>query len=303
MKQTEDNNFKINCPFTHKELHLLDEQELAVINAKIQAGELSFYTGVPVDFTIEKAYATNQFLYIFPVIDDVIFLKKNTSIVSKNRTANPHHRISSQEIELFMSKYGFGHSLDQPSSSDQKLDYDELQVFRDKLPKQSTSVITANANSADDILNLMYEKKIGAHLHIDFRINRLKRIKESLPENMDTLLVDIDHLPFGENELDAIINFDAIDLLDKEDQLALYAQVKDILKPSGVLISAFHQTKELHAQKKLKADLKAKKALSMVAPWKKVKLPTMHFLEVLQSTTSDKNKGSYGQTSLSRQLG
>lgn len=303
MKKTED-ALHLNCPFTYKELHLLTDQELDIINSKIELGELSFYSGIPVDFKIEKAYSTNQYLYVFPVIEGIVFLKKSTSIVAKNRTANPHHRISEDEIEHFKAKYGFGgDGLNISGSMGQHLDAKELRAFRTLLPKESNFAITANANSADDILNLIYEKKIGTHLHVDFRLSRLKHVKQALPECIQTLLVDIDHLPFDENTLDAIINFDAVDLLEKEGQLALYNQAKDILKPSGVLISAFHQVKELHAQKRLRADLNTKKALSMLAPWKKLKMPSMHFIEIPNKALSNSNKGSYGQTSLSRQFG
>ena len=61
---------------------------------------------MPVERPLELAFASSNYLYIYPVFNDVLYLKKDTAIVSKNRVQNPFHKIHQAEIDQFNSTYG-----------------------------------------------------------------------------------------------------------------------------------------------------------------------------------------------------
>lgn len=94
-QENTDYSFLI-CPFTGRNLRLLSEAELSDVNAKIVTNELFFYPGAQVKKPLKRALVTEHQTYIYPILDNIILLKKETAIVAKNRTENYLKRVSDQ---------------------------------------------------------------------------------------------------------------------------------------------------------------------------------------------------------------
>ncbi len=304
MEKTENTESYLICLFTQKPLRLLNETELEVVNQKIANKELSFFEGAPCKKPVTKAYSTNQYLYIYPEIDGVLYLKRATTIVAKNRVEYPLHRREEAENDNFYKTYSL--SDDHPvysSSTSNRLTEQELKSFKSRLKKEALLLFTSNACSADDVLNTTYGMTVDQHIHADYDLARLKSIQPEIPYGPLLVLIDQDKIPVAANLLDGIINFEPIDQMEKEKQIEFYKHLKSVLKPNGVLVSAYDVRDDLYLEKQLFNDIRKRKAIGLVAPWKKPALPKMYFIETGQSCETSKNEVNNSQTSLSRQLG
>lgn len=291
------------CPFSKKGLRLLSEHEISTINKKIANGELSFYPGVPVTTELTQAFSCSNYLYIYPIIDQVVMLKKETAIVPKNRIENPFHKTTQADIDKFNAEFGFGESLEKSGAKTVAPSERVKQEVLSKISRAGQVLLTANANSADEILNLTYGLKYDQMVHADHRLDRLKEVNEFLPSSTLKVLFDRTGLPFNEGSVDALVDLEAVDTLDKEGQERYYIELKRILDTEAVSVALFNNTKELKLKKNLNADIRAKKALKMVAPWKKVKLPRLYFIEADQAPEQIQTSVNVKKTKFSRQLG
>ena len=204
MKQTSTDSFPLVCPFTQRALQQLSDKELEVINSKIDQGQLLFHSGSPVNLPIRKAYSTSQYLHVYPVIDGVLFLKKETAIVAKNRVQNPHHRRSNEELDAFYQSYALGSFELSEYKSERSLELPALTQLRDYLPKALELVVTYGSGSADDVLNLLYQKGARTHIHCDSDYQRLSHVVQDLPDSTIACLIDLEHLPFKAQRMDAL---------------------------------------------------------------------------------------------------
>jgi uncharacterized protein YbaR (Trm112 family) len=99
------------CAFSRKPLRFMTEKELVTINAKLKEEQLFFYCGAPVNFELSAALVSETLVYVYPVIDDIVYLQKQTAIVSKNRTLNPLKRVDQREIDQFYIDFGFSEQV------------------------------------------------------------------------------------------------------------------------------------------------------------------------------------------------
>lgn len=303
MKEKSTRTYPLFCPFTKRELHLLSDEELAVVNEKIANRELSFHFGVPANLPLKRAYSTKQYLYVFPVIDGVLFMKKETAITAKNRVKDPLQRISIEVQEAFYKKYNIGKSQVVAHENERQLLDEELEIFRSRLPKTQELVVTANASSADDVSNLLYEKGVGHHIHIDHDLNRLRSIQHNFNASTDIALIDNYSLPFYNDVINSLVNFEPLEELDKKDQKDLFKWIKANMNKHSVFITACKVKNKLPFKNQLRNGIISEKALKMIRPWIGSKLPLMFFCEIKGGRSSDSLLFTDNQASLSRQMG
>ena len=96
------------CPFIWLELIELNKFELSLINSKISDGLYFYHHGAPVNTKLKKAFICNKRFYIYPVFEDMVYLKKLTAIVPKNRTLEANKRVSKDSAEAFYKEFGLG---------------------------------------------------------------------------------------------------------------------------------------------------------------------------------------------------
>lgn len=304
MEQTDQTVSFLTCLFTQEPLRLLNETELGVVNEKIANNELCFFEGSPCYQPLKKAYSTNQYLHIYPEIDGILYLKKASTVVSKNRVEFPLHRRDKTENDLFYRSLGF---VEDTSTLNNKkvirLSNQELKDFKSRLRKKVDLLFTSNAASVDDILNLTYGMNIKSHIHADHDLVRLRAIQTNIPQHVTSILIDQDHIPVSSDQIDSFVNFEPIDLMEKERQLSFYHLLKSVLTFNGIMVSAYDLRSNLYLEKQLLSDIRKKNALSFITPWKKSFLPKMYFIEVGQSYESFMSNSGHLKRSLTKQLG
>jgi len=296
-------NKVFKCPFTHRGLVPLSDRELARINQKVSNEELCFYSGAPVNFELTSAYRSYNYLHIYPVYRGVVLLTKGTTIVPKNRVAKPFHKVHDSDIEAFYAQFGLERSLPYILSTEKQMERHTKQAIAAKLPKEGKIIISANAQSADDILNLSYGLDFKYHIHVDHHIGRLNAIKDELPSTILTVLVESSMLPLSDRSVDAIVDLAVEEQREQEAQVGYYQEVKRVLKGAGVLVKCYNAQDAQKYKKLFNADKLIAKAKSIVAPWANISLPNMYFIEEHQADKHVPEDLSVKKGKFSGQLG
>lgn len=258
---------------------------------------------MPVEKPLELAFASSNYLYIYPVFNDVLYLKKDTAIVSKNRVQNPFHKIHQAEIDQFNSTYGLSDERTVDSTLVDALDKTLRDQITDKLSKSGDVFITANAHTVDDIHNITYGFSYDTFLYFDHQLERLQKIKTELPNETVKVFIDKATVPVESNCVQAFVDFEKADFLEKDEQVTLYNELKRVLAIDGASVKLYRDQKNLTLKKLLKADLRAVKAKNMLTPWKKQKLPFMYFLETDQPSTPSDSQQTVKKAKFSPRLG
>lgn len=268
----------------------MSDAELAAINTKIQEQQLFFYPGAPVNFNLTSALVTENQVYIYPIIDGIVYMQRQTAIVAKNRTANPLKRIQQLEIEEFYQAHGLN-EMDEVKAPKElrshKLGESHLFELSALLPKKGKSFLSVSTHDVDAIHNLTYRNKFSIHFHMDFSLPRLKAIQDDLPQKTIFILGEMNNLPFKNDSICGLISFDFLNNYDKDIQNQAYLELKRCLDANGVSVMLYDKEKPLVPKNQLKADQLSKKALSVVAPWKKVKLPNIIFYPIDEANVSN----------------
>lgn len=283
----------------------MTEKELSTINSMIKSELLFFYAGAPLNFELESALVTENQVYIYPIIKGIVFLQKQTAIVAKNRTQNPLKRSSQVQIDAFYRAHGFGEANEVIVATKElrsnKLSDDQLLNLASMLPQRGNCFLSIATHDVDSIHNLRYRLKYENNFHMDFSLSRLIAIQNDLPKATVLILGDMNYLPFKSDVIDGLFSFDYINDHVKEIQTGAYEELKRCLKTDGVSVMLYDKEKPLHSKNQLKSDLISKKALAVVAPWKKVKLPNIIFYPISDSSIVDGN-GIVAKTSFRQQL-
>ena len=74
-------------------------------NIKFEEGQLYYYPRIKATQKLTAALITENHNYIYPIVDDIILLKKETAMTSMGRTRNPHARVSDPMINEFFDTY------------------------------------------------------------------------------------------------------------------------------------------------------------------------------------------------------
>ncbi|KYG72866.1 hypothetical protein AWN68_09200 [Roseivirga echinicomitans] len=278
----------------------MTEKELVSLNAQIKHGDLFFYPGAPVNIELTAALVTSNQTYIYPIINNISYLQRNTAIVSKNRTANHLRRVSPKEIAQFYKTYGIGEGnfIEKPSKelNSNPISQEKITQLARLLPKGGEYFMSVVTHDVDSIHNLTYGRSFKYYFHMDFSLSRLLAVKDELPRETILVLGDVDHLPFDDSSVEALFSFDYINNYEKDVQELAYEELKRCLKPDGVSIMLYDNSKPMHASSQLKSDQRSKKALAMIAPWKKVKLPNIFFYPINKETEAPESTGFFSQS-------
>lgn len=270
------------CPFTSQPLRPLSEMELEAFQNKIEAGDCYFQKGAPVRLLPKKAFISHNQVYIYLEMGGILLLQKQTAIVAKNRTANPHKRISEQEIIEFYESLGLNEegTLQTKVSTDSILPaVIETANLEKSLPKTGHCFVTMGTQNVDAVHNLLFGTNFRQYLHFDHDLARLQPMVGALKNNTQYVLCDQELLPVMEDGIDALYSYEFIEGLEKETQFQLFDAMKKSLKDDAVAIILNAGAKSSPLESRYKS-VKTKAALK---PWKKVSLPQFLFRSVADS--------------------
>lgn len=280
------------CPFSGKPLKKLEDNELALINERIERGHFMFYTGIAVQKRLTEAYTNPTHTYIFPVFDGVIFLKKDTTITTKNRTLNPHIRIPEEKERLFYELYPslaktVGELPREKFLNREPLSPDEVKSLKSLLPKSGSCFLSAVSHDVDAIHNLRFNTSFQQYLHIDFSLERLLAIQSELKNDTLFVLCDVLNLPFKALSINALFSFDYINIYEKKEQQRAYNELKRVLAADGSSVVMYDENKPLHTRAVQKIDQISHKAKGLLNPWKKQKQSQIYFYPVKGNSDND----------------
>jgi len=306
MLQDTDYYSYLNCPFTGRKLRFLSEEELENVNERIGRGELYFYPGILVSSKLTRALVTEHQTYIYPVFNDIFYLKRETAIVAKNRTENYLKRVSQAVIDEFEMKFDLN-SVNEKAirGSSHKLEMlspDRVTSIRANYSKTGENFVSICANDIDAIYNLVFETRYKRYIHVEYNLRKLKSVKAELKENTVLILADNGKLPFGDGSIDAMFSFDPINKYTKGDQKFIYDDFKRVLNQGAISTVLFEDDKPLHAKLFSGVDKLAKTARSVVMPWKKSKLPKIYFEGVKPVPVGANSNEIVSKTSLGGQF-
>ena len=282
----------LNCPFTGQDLVELTKKEITLINSKISEGLYFFQHGAPVNLKLKRAFICSKRTYIFPVIDDIIYLKKLTTIVPKNRTLEPNKRVLKESTEAFYKEFGLGKKYKiepnkELNTQSNPLSLQQISDLGKLLPKAGQSFVSIVTHDIDSIHNLAFERKFDQFLHIDFSVDRLKSVVNDLKDDTLYILTDMCNLPLKDHSVGALFSFDYINNYEKEEQKKAYAELKRCLSDKGSSVVLYSREKPLHTKGIHVTDQMTTKALKFVAPWKKAKVSNIYFYPVGDDQTND----------------
>ncbi len=284
-------------------MRFLSENELENINNRIDSGELYFHLGIKVQTHLAQALVTEHQSYIYPIIDNILYLKSETAIVAKNRTENYLKRISQTVIDDFEAKYSFNSECNSVASISSKSISPELVVsLKSKLLKKGNYFMSIGSSDIDALHNFIFQTSFEEYIHVDYDLNKLKSIQVELKGKTVLVLADNGNLPFADGSLDALVSFDPINQYDKADQKFIYDDLKRILGHNAASVMFYDNDKPLHTKFLLSADKLSKTAWSLIMPWKKVKLPTFYFEGINPLNANGSSNQTVGKTSLNQQF-
>ena len=296
---------KFICPFTGKGLIELSQDEIKQINCRIDDGSLFFYCGVPVERRLEKAFISGNRSYIYPVFDDIIFLKKRTAIVARNRTKEPNKRVENDFIEVFNEEFGLNVNRDERQDTliedRAPIDFAELEDLGKLIPRTGKSFVSFATHDIDLMHNLVFGTNFDHYLHFDYEIQRLKQVVGRLKSDTLYVLADMDSLPLKTGVVDAMFSFDMINDHDKSFQQKAYTELKRSMNDKGASIVFYDVTKPLHVKLYQKIDTAKQIGVRLITPWKKTLVADIYFYPTGSSSTSN-HESFIGKTSLGRQF-
>lgn len=306
MLQDTDYYSYLNCPFTGRNLRFLSAEELENVNERIGRRELYFHPGIIVNSKLTRALVTEHQTYIYPVIDNIFYLKRETAIVAKNRTENYLKRVSQVVIDDFESRYNLN-SADPTIASATlgKMDVlspERVTALRTRYPNAGQNFVSICSGDIDAIHNLVFGTKYSRYIHVEFDLRRLKSIENDLKGNTVLILADNGKMPFRDGSIDAVFSFDPINKYAKNDQKLIYDDLKRVLCQGAVSTVLFEEGKPMRAKFFSGVDKLSKAALNVVMPWKKSKLPMFHFEGIKLSPVEGQSDEIVSKTSLDRQF-
>ncbi len=280
------------CPFTGKGLIELSKAELLQVNRQISDGILFFHHGAPVNVKLKKAFTTSSRTYIFPVFEEILFLKKVTAIVPKNRTKEPNKRTSQDSINEFYKEYGLGRKFkkdpaDELNIQSNPISLEQLKDLSKLLPKSGKSFVSVVTHDIDSIHNLVFGRNFDQYIHMDFSFDRLRSVVGKLKKDTIYVLGDICDLPLKSDSVDAMFSFDYINKYEKEEQKETYEELKRSMLADGVSVLMYDKNLPLHAKSRYVSDQRAHKAMKVVTPWKKTKSSNFYFYPVGQDNNQE----------------
>ncbi len=277
----------------------LADHELMRINQKVERRELFFQSGAPLSFPLRKAWVSTNRVYLYAEIEGILFLKKATAIVEKNRVENPMIRFTEAQSDRFFSDLGLEKNGDLVSSGSNlpagpHLNAEVLKGLYTKLPRHGHCLVTAASAEVDELHNLVFGTNYQSHIHLDHNLERLQAVKGKLELNTRYVLCDSGVMPFGNESVDGYFSFNAVEEADKEAQKEAYHALKAALKKEAPCICIVNEQEKNHFEAFYKSDTLSAK----LKPWKKSGLPYFYFQKTRyagrEASASVSDKRSFG---------
>lgn len=288
------------CPFTFKPLRQLSESELDRFHSRIDSGDFYFQKGIPLNFLPNKAYVSQNQVYIYLEIDGVILLQKQTAVVTRIHTENPQRRISEELVENFYNELGLnieGSLEHKPVRDAITATSDDQAIFKQVLPKSGQCFVSMGSTDIDTVHNFLFGTSFSEHLHVDHNMARLLSVEGALKENTRYVLCDQGVLPVERQSVNALLCFDTMAALDKQFHQPVFDELREVMKSDAVAV----MLKASQKSSAFEGKYKMAKTKAALKPWKKHHLPRFHFHSIEASTGMNHDALS-GKTSWGSQL-
>jgi ubiquinone/menaquinone biosynthesis C-methylase UbiE/uncharacterized protein YbaR (Trm112 family) len=236
----------LQCPITGETLNLLSLSDLHAINKKIQAGEIFFSDGTPLTHLASACLITQKTEIIYPVIDDIILMLPQTSIIPDEiiREKYLKHLSIDGAKKIMQEFYDFKGWVEDDTNVfiDAKKFEDLREVSREYISKGRLRIKQYISTSGEFLLDvasgpvqyteyLTYSEKFTKRICVDFSISALRAARRQLRDKAIYILGDITTLPFKNNTMDSTVSLHTIYHVPKEEQRAAFYELHRVTKP------------------------------------------------------------------------
>lgn len=235
----------LKCPVSGNDLVAATKNMLKDINRRIDNNALRHITGDTVKNRIDNALTTvdNKFLYL--ILDGIILLRKDLSIVLDNAYFLSHGELQLREekkhVQDFYNETGWHKS--------EEGDFEDAQLFEDLRPVAEEYINNCHKRvsrhlkpKGDFILDagsgpiqfdayLEYSKDYKYRICVDLTLQALSQAKQKLGDKGIYLIADITNLPLKSNVVDGAVSLNVIYHIPKDEQRKAIEEITRALKP------------------------------------------------------------------------
>ncbi|MBS1667871.1 MAG: class I SAM-dependent methyltransferase [Bacteroidetes bacterium] len=234
----------LKCPSSGSNLHAAEDATIKDLNQKIETGEIFQADGNPFKGTLEKALVSDDGNYIYPIINDIILLRKDLALVKQK--GNLAQNSISDEKKLVQDFYNNrGWFTDEAGNYEDAVIFEDLRdVSKEYLKKCHDRVsrflnpsgkymldAASGALQYDDYLQ--YSENFKYRVCVDLSFQALREVKKKLGDKSLCVLCDMTNMPFKDNVMDGFVSLNTIYHIPKDEQALAIKELYRLLSVKG----------------------------------------------------------------------
>ncbi len=236
----------IKSPCSESRLRLLSKSEIEQVNTRIENGKVVHYDGSVILRKIKSGYISDDNEYIFPIIEGIIILLKDLSIVDAkgfNRQGKGVVNKSKQTVIDFYNNIGWKKGKD--DNFIDALKYEDLRHVAKKyihnchlrinryLKPKGKYLLDAGSGPIQYQEYFSYSKGYKYRVCVDISFLALKEAKKRLGKKGIYILADLTNLPFKNDCFDGAVSLHVIYHIPKVEQKNALREIYRTLKQSS----------------------------------------------------------------------
>ncbi len=237
----------LRCPITKQGLHLLDPQEVTLLNSRIAKGELVHSDGTPVKTSIDGGFISQDGRFVYPILEGIILLMENFAIpiAGQKDVARVSLRAEKQVLQDFYDLIGWHKNGQETSSFVDSLKWEDLRpVASEYIHNCHLRVNRYIKNDGQYLLDagsgpIQYPEYLSYSAGYDFRICvdlsflALKEAQKKLGNKGIYILADITNLPLQDNVVNGAVSLHVIYHVPKDEQVSAFRELHRVLLPGS----------------------------------------------------------------------
>jgi len=231
----------LRCPVTGGNILIATDDELIVLNNKIEKKELNFSDGTIIPNKIDLALVSEDKTNYYLVVDEVIMLRNDKAIQINNKSKYTDLRSEKRDVENFYDNVGWKLFDDEYFVDAEKFEDLRPVAFeyftecnnrvKRYIQQKGKFILDAGSGPIQYDGYLVYSEDYDYRICVDLSFESLIEAKKKLGSKGVYILGDITNLPLKDNVLDAAIALNAIYHIPMDEQATALNEINRALKP------------------------------------------------------------------------